>query len=491
MNLLRRHGWGFAARLMTLALVPASLMLIAVNVWLYVVARDEVNADIRERGRLVAAALSEGSQYGVISGNVAAVERTVRGLMAADRSIASIHVLDARREPIVVVEAAPATRNAQVFEVPVGAGALDVNLFDTTGQPHVAFERPTSSTTRSGQPAGYVRVIMSPAPLLEAKRERLYSGSAMVLLAALVSAGVGLALAKRMREPLNAVMAALRSIRQGRYDVHLDMPATGELAELQATIVEMAQGLDVNHQRLEDLVAVRTRQLQEAVESARTADADKRRLIAHGNALVEEERRRISLEIHDDLNASLISIRLEAGALAARAGSEDRPEIRQAAERIAAVTDELYLRARNIVKQLRPEIIDTLGLSGAIEEMVRHFDEIHPECRFEFSAHSALPPIPEQPAIAAYRIVQEALSNVVKHANASHCKVTLGPLPAHDGIQVTIKDDGGGFDPANVGTAGIGIIGMRERVSAIGGSIVIESGAGRGTTVTILLPLPA
>jgi two-component system sensor histidine kinase UhpB len=489
MSLFRRRSWGLAARLMAIALVPAFLMLIAVNLWLYVAAKNEVDVDIRERGRLLAASLSEGSQYGVISGNVAAVDRTVRALMAADSSIASIQVLDSRREPIVTVGTPVGRGDAQAFEVPIATAELDVNLFDTTRTPHITIEQPTTTIDPAAAAAGYVRVVMSPVPLQDAKRKRLFAGSAVVLLAALGSAAVGLILARRMRRPLDSVMSALRRIRQGDYAVQLDTRTPGELGELQSAIVEMARGLDLTHQDLEDQVAVRTRQLQDAIEAVRAADADKRRLIVQFNERVEEERRRLSLEIHDDLNAALVSVRLQAGALAA--DPESPPEVREAAERIAAVTDEVYSRARRIVKQLRPEIIDTLGLPGAIEEMVRHFDEIHPQCRFVFTAAPDLPALSDQPAIAAYRVVQEALSNVVKHAEASRCEVRMERLEGDGGIRLTIGDNGKGFATADAAPVGIGIIGMRERIFAIGGSMDIDSAPGRGTTVSIVLPHPS
>ena len=480
-------GWSIAARLVALALVPATLMLIAVNVSLYAVARDEAVADIKERGRLVAAALAEGSSYGVISGNAASIERTARALMATDPSIISIEVLDARRVPVVAVQIPHRGSALQTFEAAIGSRELDVNLFDTLPPPTGAAD-PLASRNPAVRPVGHVRVTMSPEPLLQAKRDRLYFGSAMVLLAALVSAAVGLALSKRLREPLNAVMAALRGIRQGRYHVQLDEGASGELGELQATIVDMAKGLELTHQHLESEVALRTRELEDAVETVRIADAEKRRLIARGNELVEEERRRISLEIHDDLNAVLVSARLQAAALAASAGAQGQPDLQHSAERIAELIDAMYVRARNIVQKLRPEIIDTLGLTGAIEEMVRHVDEIHPGCRIELVISDRLPTIPEHVTIAAYRVVQEALSNVVKHAAASSCVVTLDNLPEEDCIRVTVRDNGKGFVIADTGRIGLGLVGMRERVAALAGSLDIESTPGAGTCVTLILP---
>jgi signal transduction histidine kinase len=208
------------------------------------------------------------------------------------------------------------------------------------------------------------------------------------------------------------------------------------------------------------------------------------------NARVEEERRRLSLEIHDDLNSALVSVQLQASALAASADTDSASEIRQAAERIAAVTDDLYARARKIVKQLRPEIIDTLGLPGAMEEMVRRFDEIHPKCRFVFVAAPGLPPLSDEAAIAAYRVVQEALSNVVKHADATRCEVRIERSVEDGAIRLTVSDDGRGFTKEEGPQAGIGIIGMRERITAIGGSLAIESRLGAGTTISIAIPAP-
>lgn len=488
MKLLQLNSWGIAARLVAIALVPAILMLIAVNVSLYFVAQEEVNNDIRERGRLVAAALAESSQYGVISGNATAVERAARGLLETDRSIASIKVFDAQSRAIVNIETPLGAQGEQTFEAPVEADALDVNLFDTTGGPHVTFEAGQKPVARAGPPVGYVRVVMSPTPLLTAKRERLYLGSALVLLAAMLSGAVGLYLAKRLREPLHGIIGALRRIRQGDYGIAFNGRAAGELGELQAAIADMAKSLGITHQELEDLVATRTQELESAVQLAQTADAEKRRLIARGNVLVEEERRRIALEIHDDLNAALVSIRLEAAALAAKAHADGQSELREGADRIAAVTDDLYRRARNIVKQLRPEVLDTLGLKGAIEEMVRHFDSVHSGCRFEICIGHDLPLIPEQSSIAAYRVVQEALSNVAKYADATRCTVTLKVTSDEASVQLTVADDGRGFDPG-ARHEGIGLIGMRERADAIGGSMAIESAPDLGTTISLRVPV--
>jgi two-component system sensor histidine kinase UhpB len=485
---LRTGGWSFTTRLVALALVPAALMFVVVNFSLYLMSADEVEADVRERARIVAAALAEGSRYGVISGNRASVERTVRGLMDADRSIVAVEVLDMNRAPLLSVSGNGAAANAFTTESPITVEAIEVDLLDT-GRARKGSDQ---ARTARGEPvAGYVRVSMSPAPLLEAKRSRLLLGSLLVLLASVISGTVGLVLARRLRKPLSGVMAALRTIRGGRFDVELGRTAGGELGELQEAIADMAKGLDVTHQRMEEEVSRRTAQLQEAMQAVQVADAERRRLIARGNELIEDERRRLSLEIHDELNAALVSVRLHATALAAKAQDSGDVDVQASTERIATLTDDLYRRARAIVSQLRPEVIDTLGLAGAIEEMVRRFDEAAASCRFTFQTDGAVPQVDEQVAITAYRVAQEALSNVAKHSHATRCGIALRAVTLEDGrsgIRLVVSDDGSGFDPEAVPPRSVGLIGMRERVAALSGLFVLSSSPDQGATVTVELP---
>lgn len=236
--------------------------------------------------------------------------------MDVDRSIVAVEVLDIDRASLVSVTGSGDTRDAFTTASPINVGALDVDLLDA-GRARQGNEQARGA--RADPAAGYVRVSMPPAPLLEAKRSRLLWGSALVLLASIFSGAVGLALARRLRKPLGVVMAALRTIRAGRFDVEIGRTAGGELGELQDAIADMARGLDLTHQRMEDEVSRRTLELQEAMQAVQVADAERRRLIARGNELIEDERRRLSLEIHDELNAALVSVRLHATALVARA----------------------------------------------------------------------------------------------------------------------------------------------------------------------------
>ena len=487
------QSWSIAARLLAVAVLPASLMFLAVTATLYVSVSTDVRRDVADRGRLIATALAQSSQYGLVSGNTGYLKTTLRKLLEADASIACIDVMDAGHRSVVADCQSSKPDDVNAFEVPIRIESLpNIDLFDPLDLPDSAS---ANNAKRQGHEAnklrtvGHVRVTMSPAPIFETKRHALLASYGLLLLAAVVSGFIGLRLVQRLRHTLASVMAALRSIRQGQFAVPLDTTQEGELGELQRTIVEMAVTLDAARHDLEQQVATRTRELQEAVKLARQADAEKRRLIVHSNAAVEEERRRIAVDIHDHLGAALISVRLEASGLAARAKAIGDADMEQEAKRIARTADSIYGTTRNIVKSLRPEIIDTLGLSGAIEELVRHVDQIHPACQFMFSAPDDLPDLRGKQAMPAYRVAQEAMNNIVKHSGATQAavKLSLEPDPQH--LRLVITDNGRGFDTRSDNIAGIGLIGMRERVAAVGGDLVIFSTPGQGTRLRVTLPL--
>lgn len=132
-----------------------------------------------------------------------------------------------------------------------------------------------------------------------------------------------------------------------------------------------------------------------------------------------------------------------------------------------------------------------MGLAGAVEEMVRHADQVHPVARFTFQVDPGFPDVRGELAMPAYRVAQEALNNIAKHSDATLTSVTLSALPETGHLRMVIQDNGRGFDPQSPRSTGIGLIGMRERVAAVGGELRITSAPGQGTTVCVTLPLPA
>jgi len=143
---------------------------------------------------------------------------------------------------------------------------------------------------------------------------------------------------------------------------------------------------------------------------------------------------------------------------------------------------DLYEEARSIVRRLRPEVIDTLGLRDAVEEMVRHYDALQSQCRFEFQSEGSMFSLKGELAITAYRLIQEALSNVIKHSAATKAMVHVHLIEDEKLLRITVSDNGTGFDAGTI-EPGIGLIGMRERVDGLGGQLEIHTSINAGTVI--------
>ncbi len=489
------RGWSIGLRMAFITMLPVALLFTSFVWYSWYAHRAQVHEELAERGRTLARALAETSEYNVISGNLADLRLTINGLVQSDSSVYRIDVVDANgRNAVSVISEHPIEAEDRAFEAQIRKQVLWINLFSDNGTPHVSASSDTRPPTLTTQVVGHVRVTMSPTNMLARQLRRFRIELAMAALALLASGALAWVLARSLIVPLREAIARLRQIRGGDYRVELPVTTGGEVGELQASIGEMSVALDESKKDLENKVAERTRDLLASRNEALRADADKRKLIQKVNSIIEDERKTIAIEIHDELNASLIAVRLESQTiqqLAARAaaGPQPGPELEQIGAKAQAITRlalDLYANGRRLVRRLRPEVLDMLGLHGAVEEMVNHYRSsgVH----FEFDTRGDFSKLGNELAISAYRIVQEALSNVMKHSHAGFARVSLALSEDDGALHIAVRDDGDGFDPA-VASEGIGIIGMRERAYAAGGSIRVQSSPGEGTLVTITLPL--
>ena len=491
MNLRFWRSWSIGLRMAFITMLPVAFLFTAFVWYSWYAHRAQVAEELAERGRILARALAETSEYNVISGNLTDLRLTINGLVQSDKSIYRVDVIDASGKRAVRVTSETAQdAEPHYYEAPIRKQVVWINLFTDNGTPHVSASSDARPPTLTMESVGAVQVRMSPSNMLAKQSKRFRIELAMAALALLASGILAWILARSLTLPLKDAIQAVRQIRGGSYRVELLATTGGEIGELQASIGEMSVALDQSTQDLENKVAERTRALLASRNEALRADADKRKLIQKVNSVIEDERKSIAVEIHDELNASLIAVRLEAqsiGTLAARAQpGPEVEEIRTKAQGITKLALDLYANGRRLVRRLRPEVLDMLGLHGAVEEMLRHYDSAG--CRFAFHSEGDFSRLGNELAISAYRIVQEALSNIMKHAGATAAEVTLVLDAANDLLRIEVEDNGHGFDPASSGE-GIGIIGMRERVYALRGTMTLRSAPGRGTTLAIALPL--
>ena len=191
----------------------------------------------------------------------------------------------------------------------------------------------------------------------------------------------------------------------------------------------------------------------------------------------EEERKRISRELHDGVGQSLFSLLIRIDRLL-----DDHPEmaeLRGLRRDVANVMEDI----RSMARELRPSVLDDLGVGPAVRTYVENY-----------SAHYGIDvrlviELRGRPAIAAettiYRVVQEALTNIAKYADVDECEVTI--KETDDAVETIVRDEGAGFDPS-VSRSGVGLFSMEERARAVGGSLVIRSAPDKGTEVRLIVP---
>jgi two-component system sensor histidine kinase UhpB len=205
----------------------------------------------------------------------------------------------------------------------------------------------------------------------------------------------------------------------------------------------------------------------------------------------EEERKALARELHDELGQSVTAIKTIAVSIANRT-RENAPEIHANAQTIAAVAGNLYDAMHGIVRQLRPSALDNLGLPETLQDALAGWGELHPEIEFLLQVSDDLQDLGETVNITVYRIVQECLTNVVRHAAASRAEVSLRRSAENGEQQLEIKvcDNGKGMsDGDRPKEEHFGLLGIRERVHALAGKLVLTGGPGGGTAITVTLPL--
>jgi signal transduction histidine kinase len=215
----------------------------------------------------------------------------------------------------------------------------------------------------------------------------------------------------------------------------------------------------------------------------RALDEQLRALTARVEAVREEERTTIARDIHDQLGQALTALKLDLGWLARRV---DNPPIDRKLIEMARATDELIESVRKIASDLRPGVLDGIGLCAAVEWQAEEFQARSGttcivKCEIgELQLERTL-------LTAVFRIFQEALTNVTRHANATKVEVTI--TLDHGRIRMDVADDGVGLPDINPRNSSLGILGMAERARRLGGECTVRSGASRGTVVTVVIPL--
>lgn len=263
--------------------------------------------------------------------------------------------------------------------------------------------------------------------------------------------------------PLDRLQTAVDAVRHGVANVRVEPGLTSDdrFDRLAETFTQMIERLEENAQRLQQL----SRQILQAQE---------------------EERRRLARELHDEAAQALTSLLVHLRLLE-RAHTPE--EAQQRVQELRLLTAQALEEVRRVALDLRPTILDDLGLGPALAWRVDEFNKLA-GMHASITIHGLEQRLPREIELVFYRIGQEALSNVVRHAHAQEVVVTLQRVNGQ--VTLEIRDDGQGFDPATVhgdNGQGFGLMGMAERLAMIDGHLRIESAPGRGTGLVAQAPV--
>jgi signal transduction histidine kinase len=285
---------------------------------------------------------------------------------------------------------------------------------------------------------------------------------------AALGAGLALLLTHLLTRPIHRLVQAANRIGEGDFETRAEIVFSDEIGRLTVAFNHMAASL------------MRYREQVQVKEKARLS------LIDRVVEAQEEERKRVSRELHDHLGQSLLSILLQVRSTRDASGRTD-PRLRPIEEAICGLTDDV----RRLAGGMRPAMLDDHGLDTAL---ARYVKEVSERSGLDIDYQSTCPPgrerLPGRIEVTLFRIAQESLANVLRHAEARRASVVLLRQPRD--VTLLVEDDGRGFDPAIIQDKGdrcIGIIGMKERVALLGGDFVIQAAPGGGTTIRARIPL--
>jgi two-component system sensor histidine kinase UhpB len=270
----------------------------------------------------------------------------------------------------------------------------------------------------------------------------------------------------RSLKPIDSILKALDNIERGDYKSRL--PSIG-LPEL-------------------DVIVAKFNHMAEVLERSR---AQNRVLAQKSLAIQEQERRYLAHELHDELGQSVSAIKALAVSIGQRASNQ--PEIAQSTRTIVETSQRIYDVVRGMMRRLRPVILDELGLVPALQNVIDEWNDRHEEAFCRLDVEGALDRLTDEAKINVFRIVQEALTNIAKHARATKVEVSLRRTVRdidglRDVLDIAIADNGIGFETQRI-TPGLGLLGMRERTEALNGRFELQTSPGTGVRIRITLPI--
>lgn len=321
--------------------------------------------------------------------------------------------------------------------------------------------------------ANSFRIVITPdasRSVLDAWDDLLRFGALAALFFIVVNGGLAFVVGRAVR-PVQSVVDGFARVERG--DLSARLPSYS-LPEFQAIGVGFNRMLD---------------ELDRTVAMERDL-AENRQLTHLIQRHLEEERRGLARELHDEIGQYLTAIKTIAQATANRTTQAD-PDTLEASRAIVSSAGRIYDAMHTIIRRLRPMALERMGLADTMVEAVAEWRRLHPQLAFELHLPESLPRLGDEAEIALFRIAQEAVTNVARHAQAQSVSIEISTSERH--VHLVVCDDGIGIAPDRLHRPGhYGLLGMRERVQALGGTLAITPAQeGGGTRIAVGIPLEA
>ena len=311
-------------------------------------------------------------------------------------------------------------------------------------------------TSADGKPASLVIQVNPIDEMSEAWQESCGFLVTLAVMTAITFMAVNLLFGKTLRT-ITVIVEALKNIERGDYQQKLPNFAIQEYDNIAKAINHMTSVLDETYQ-------------------------ENKALTQHTLQIQEAERQALAKELHDELGQSLTAIKVMA--TTSKSDKANRGEI---ADTIIAVCDHLVIVVRSMMRHLHPLVLSELGLKACLEDLLNHWTQRSPQLNLNLNCPDKVEYLGQNVSIQVFRIVQECLTNIVRHANADEASVNLS-MSSGQMLCLEIVDNGEGCDWSET-KKGFGLLGIRERITSLGGELTIQTAYRQGMKISANIPL--
>lgn len=439
---------------------------VAVSTMVYRGLTATLERELEERGIAIAVNLASRSQELVLTDRLFALYTLAKETVRDNRNLSYVYITDRHGAILVHTFRGGMPEDLLMLPPPTAERPASVRLLQTESGAIRSIAVPIL-----GGRSGTVHVGMSEAEIRgtigrHIRRILLVTSAVLV-----VGTALGFAVATILSRPLTHLAHAAEAVGRGDFTWRPPSWAHDEIGRLGASFARMSERLASMRDELRRREAVRARLLEQVMRAQ------------------EEERRRIARELHDETGQSLTSLVV---GLAMMADADDLAAVRAQAAELRLLAARTLEEVHHLSRGLRPSVLDDLGLVPALERQLKECGASRGLATDFHAVGADDRRLPAPVEIAVYRIAQEALTNVAKHAGARTVSLLLERRA--DSVRLIVEDDGRGFDVEGVLSdtdveGRLGLLGMRERAALLGGSVAVESTPGRGTSVFAEIPL--